>query len=76
VFRSSKSHRACAPCAQPRWKAVAAAILGGVIGKLTIGFAAFLAVRRSVFAGVLAGEIDLVGGTLLFGLGRLEVLPP
>ena len=68
-------------------RAVATAILGGVIAKLTIfapgvlaqtpltvriaalvvGFAAFLIVRRSVFAGVLAGELALVGGTLLFG---------
>ena len=68
-------------------RAVATAILGGVIAKLTIfapgvlaqtpltvriaalvvGFAAFLIVRHSVFAGVLAGELALVGGTLLFG---------
>jgi len=67
-------------------RAVATAILGGVIAKLTIfapgvlamtplpvrvaalglGFAAFLAIRRSVFAGVLAGEIALVVGSLLF----------
>jgi Branched-chain amino acid transport protein (AzlD) len=67
-------------------RAVATAILGGVIAKLTIfapgvlaltplsvrvtalaiGFAAFLVVRRSVFAGVLAGELALIGGTLLF----------
>ena len=68
-------------------RAVATAILGGVIAKLTIfapgvlaqtpltvriaalaiGFAAFLVVRRSVFAGVLAGEAALVGGALMFG---------
>lgn len=68
-------------------RAVATAILGGVIAKLTIfapgvlaltpmtvriaalviGFAAFVVVRRSVFAGVLAGELALVGGTLAFG---------
>jgi len=68
-------------------RAVATAILGGVIAKLTIfapgvlamtplpvrvaalglGFAAFLAIRRSVFAGVLAGELALIGGTLVFG---------
>lgn len=67
-------------------RAVATAILAGVIAKLTIfapgvlatvpmpvriaalaiGFAAFLAIRRSVFAGVLAGEIALIGGALLF----------
>ena len=33
---------------------------------LVIGFAAFLLVRRSVFAGVLAGEAALVGGALVF----------
>ena len=69
-------------------RAVATAILGGVIAKLTIfapgvlagtplsvriaalviGFAAFLLVRRSVFAGVLAGEVALVAGALLFGI--------
>ena len=68
-------------------RAVATAILGGVIAKLTIfapgvlaltpltvriaalvaGFAAFVIARRSVFAGVLAGELALVGGTLMFG---------
>lgn len=68
-------------------RAVATAILGGVIAKLTIfapgvlaqtpltvrvaalaiGFAAFVLVRRSVFAGVLAGEAALVGGALMFG---------
>ncbi len=68
-------------------RAVATAILGGVIAKLTIfapgvlaltpmpvrigalvvGFAAFVIVRRSVFAGVLAGELALVGGTFAFG---------
>ncbi|MBV8837715.1 MAG: AzlD domain-containing protein [Alphaproteobacteria bacterium] len=67
-------------------RAVATAILGGVIAKLTIfapgvlaltpmsvrvaalviGFAAFVIVRRSVFAGVAAGELALVGGTLVF----------
>jgi len=68
-------------------RAVATAILGGVIAKLTIfapgvlamtplpvriaalaiGFAAFLAIRRSVFAGVAAGEVALIGGALTFG---------
>jgi hypothetical protein len=67
-------------------RAVATAILAGVIAQLvitppgalaavplwirlaaiTIGFAAFLAVRRSVFVGVLAGEAALVGLSLLF----------
>jgi hypothetical protein len=68
-------------------RAVATAILGGVIAKLTIfapgvlattplpvrlaalaiGFLAFLLIRRSVFAGVLAGEVALIGGALVFG---------
>jgi len=68
-------------------RAVATAILAGVIAKLTIfapgvlagvptgvrvaavlvGFAGFLAIRRSVFAGVIVGEAALVLGALLFG---------
>jgi Branched-chain amino acid transport protein (AzlD) len=68
-------------------RAVATAILAGVIAKLTIfapgvlgsvpalvrvaavliGFLGFLAIRRSVFAGVIVGEIALVLGALLFG---------
>ncbi len=68
-------------------RAVATAILAGVIAKLTIfapgvlatvptsvrvgavlvGFLAFMAIRRSVFAGVLAGEAALVIGALVFG---------
>jgi hypothetical protein len=68
-------------------RAVATAILAGVIAKLTIfapgvlatvpmsvrlaavatGFLAFVLIRRSVFAGVLAGELALVLGALLFG---------
>jgi hypothetical protein len=32
---------------------------------VVIGFLAYLAVRRSVFAGVLAGELALVAGALL-----------
>jgi hypothetical protein len=68
-------------------RAVATAILAGVIAKLTIfspgvlasvptsvrvaavliGFLGFLAIRRSVFAGVIVGEIALVAGALLFG---------
>ncbi|KAB2855715.1 MAG: AzlD domain-containing protein [Bauldia sp.] len=66
-------------------RAVATAVLAGVIAKLTLfapgalalvplpawlaavatGFLAFLAIRRSVFAGVVCGEIVLVAGTLL-----------
>ena len=68
-------------------RAVATAILAGVIAKLAIfapgvlaavptpvrvcavliGFLGFLAIRRSVFAGVIVGEIALVLGALLFG---------
>jgi hypothetical protein len=68
-------------------RAVATAILAGVIAKLTIfapgvlanvpmpvrvgavliGFLGFLAIRRSVLAGVIIGEITLVIGALLFG---------
>jgi hypothetical protein len=68
-------------------RAVATAILAGVIAKLTIfapgvlatvptptrlgavlvGFLAFTLMRRSVFAGVLAGEAALIVGALVFG---------
>ena len=68
-------------------RAVATAILAGVIAKLTIfapgvlatvpagvrlgavaiGFAAFMTIRRSVLAGVLAGEAALIAGALIFG---------
>lgn len=68
-------------------RAVATAILAGVIAKLTIfapgvlatvptqvrlgavviGFLAFMLLRRSVFAGVIAGELALVVGALVFG---------
>jgi Branched-chain amino acid transport protein (AzlD) len=68
-------------------RAVATAILAGVIAKLTIfapgvlatvptgvrvaavaiGFAGFLLIRRSVFAGVLVGEGVLLLGALIFG---------
>ena len=68
-------------------RAVATAILAGVIAKLTIfapgvlasvptpvrlaavaiGFLAFVTVRRSVLAGVLAGEAALIVGALIFG---------
>ncbi len=67
-------------------RAVATAILAGVIAKLTIfapgvlaavptpvrlaavaiGFAGFMLIRRSVFAGVIVGELALVVGALLF----------
>jgi hypothetical protein len=68
-------------------RAVATAIIAGVIAKLILfapgalaeiplgvrvgaavcGFLAFLAVKRSVFAGVLAGEAALLLGGYLFG---------
>jgi hypothetical protein len=47
--------------------ALAAIPLPVRLGAITIGFLAFLAIRRSVFAGVLAGELALIGGALLFG---------
>jgi hypothetical protein len=67
-------------------RAVATAVLAGVIAKLTIfapgalatiplgvriaaiaiGLAAFFAVRRSVFAGVMTGEVALVVGALIY----------
>ena len=67
-------------------RAVATAILAGVIAKLTLfapgvlasvpigvrvaaivaGFVGFLVVRRSVFAGVLVGEVALVAGGLIW----------
>jgi hypothetical protein len=67
-------------------RAVATAILAGVIAKLTLfapgvlasvpigvrvaaivaGFVGFLIVRRSVFAGVLVGEVALVAGGLIW----------
>ncbi len=71
-----------------RWaRAVAIAVLAGVIAKIVIfapgaladvpapirlgaiacGFAIFLAARRSVFAGVVAGEIALLVGALVHG---------
>jgi Branched-chain amino acid transport protein (AzlD) len=68
-------------------RAVATAILAGVIAKLTIfapgalasiplslrlaaggcGLSRLLLIRRSVFAGVVAGEIVLVGGAFILG---------
>ncbi len=67
-------------------RAVATAVLAGVIAKITvfppgalagvpaavrlsavaIGFIGFLLVRRSIFAGVLIGEIALIAGSWLF----------
>lgn len=37
------------------------------LGAIACGFAAFLVVRRSVFAGVLAGELVLILGALAHG---------
>ena len=37
------------------------------LAALAIGFLAFLFIRRSAFAGVLAGEAVLVAGALAFG---------
>jgi hypothetical protein len=68
-------------------RAVATAVLAGVIAKVTLmppgalaevplsvrltaiacGFVAFVVLRRSVFASVLAGEAALVAGALLLG---------
>jgi hypothetical protein len=69
-------------------RAVATAVLAGVIAKIVLfppgalagvppsvrlgatacGFAAFLLVRRSVFAGVAAGEVVLILGGLAYGV--------
>jgi hypothetical protein len=68
-------------------RAVATAVLAGVIAQLTLtppgalagiplsirlaaiaaGFVGYLIIRRSVFAGVVCGEIVLIGGSMLFG---------
>ncbi len=68
-------------------RAVATAILTGVVAKLIVfapgdlaavplairvaaavcGFAAFIAIRRSVFAGVMIGEVVLVATGLFYG---------
>jgi uncharacterized membrane protein len=68
-------------------RAVATAVLAGVIAKLIIfppgalagvpliarlgaiacGFVVFLLVRRSIFAGVVAGEVVLMLGALIYG---------
>jgi hypothetical protein len=44
----------------------AAIALQARLGAVAIGFVTFLIVGRSVFAGVLAGEIALVAGALMF----------
>ena len=41
--------------------------LGLRVGSAAVGFAAFLAVRRSVFVGVMTGEAMLVGAGLFYG---------
>ena len=47
--------------------ALASVPLGVRLVALGIGFLAFLLIRRSAFAGVLAGEAVLVAGALAFG---------
>ena len=47
---------------------LAAIPLGVRIGAAAVGFAAYLAVKRSVFAGVLAGEATLLIGAFVFGI--------
>ena len=37
------------------------------LGAVLIGFLAFMLIRRSVFAGVLAGEGALIMGAFVFG---------
>jgi hypothetical protein len=37
------------------------------LGAIGLGFAGFLLIRRSVFAGVVVGEVVLVGGMMLVG---------
>jgi hypothetical protein len=68
-------------------RAVATAVLAGVIGKLIlfpsgalasipvsirvgaacIGLAAYFLIRRSIFAGVIAGELALIAGAMAWG---------
>lgn len=47
--------------------ALAAVPVAARLAATVIGFAAFLLFRRSVFAGVLAGELALLAGALAFG---------
>jgi branched-subunit amino acid transport protein AzlD len=37
------------------------------LAAIAVGFAGFLLIRRSVFAGVVAGEAVLIGGAMLYG---------
>ena len=46
--------------------ALAAMPMGLRVGAAIAGFAAFLAIRRSVFVGVVVGEAVLLAGALLF----------
>ena len=46
--------------------ALATIPVGVRVGAAVVGFAAFLVVRRSVFAGVLAGELAVMAGTYFF----------
>ena len=62
------------PCGRHRQAhPVPARALGNVapairLGAIACGLAAFFLLRRSVFAGVLIGELVLVGGATLVGL--------
>src|SRR5262249_60108171 len=47
--------------------ALASIPLGVRIGAAVLGFAAFMAMKRSVFTGVLVGEASILLGTYLFG---------
>jgi hypothetical protein len=42
--------------------------MGIRLGAIACGFVAFLAVRRSVFAGAIAGELVLTLGALVYGI--------
>ena len=44
------------------------------LGAIACGFAAFLALRRSVFAGVAAGEVVLMLGALVWRIGHSSQL--
>jgi Branched-chain amino acid transport protein (AzlD) len=46
--------------------ALASVALGVRVAAVVIGFAAFLAVRRSIFVGVVAGEIALLLGAVVW----------
>jgi hypothetical protein len=39
--------------------------LAARLGAVAIGFTAFLTIRRSIFAGVLAGELALIAGAMI-----------